>query len=405
MSNYTEGDFLFIGAGDDILGGNELLLYGRQEGLQVVIPSDVGHVFFYSTTSVFNATGFNLTYTSIPMVTTQTPTTTASPIPTNLPETFVAINGIPVQEWRDHNDTFRRAIASMSTEYLHNMHYNYPENVTANLVYIHDIKTCHPLHCQRDNCVAYNFSVGVYIDGSVVFTREVLSQMLSDQSLQHHIPQNMKDCQICDEHPTATTWVYIVVAVGVITSALVLTLIFWKCSKMESSAMAREQYEKEQWEKREDQRRRSSGDVSILGLGTSLASQGSLNSRRFTMPFPKVGKEAQDDDSESLDMSGFREYDPDVGIVDPSHFGLGKEFVRDTQAIHYFTNEAFVSDEEVIYQRDGASCSYTDTDSNDSDDGGALSFHSSERHNKQPTRQIIVPADVHITADAEETAL
>lgn len=63
------------------------------------------------------------------------------------------------------------------------------------MVYINDMKTCNPVHC-KNNCVAYKFSMGVYIGGSVVFTEQVLNQMLADQDLQYHISDSMKNCQV-----------------------------------------------------------------------------------------------------------------------------------------------------------------------------------------------------------------
>lgn len=69
---------------------------------------------------------------------------------------------------------------------------------------------------------------------------------------------------------------------------------------MHSSTFFRalQRYERDKQEKLADQRRRSSGDISMLGLGLSgsVASRGTLASRRFTMPFPKPGREDESDE-------------------------------------------------------------------------------------------------------------
>ncbi|KAG0729923.1 hypothetical protein GWK47_029335 [Chionoecetes opilio] len=227
MVNYTEGDFLLIGAGPDILQGNEVMFYGsRRTPKKVVVRSGVGHIFFYSTQSITEAKGFIINYT---MTVTK-------------------------------------------------------------------------------NCLWYSAS----------------------------------------------------------------------------SLRSQERYEQAQKDRINDQRRRSSGDISILGVGgSSLASQGSRSSRRYTMPFPKPARDEVDhgieeEDEEEVDTTGFIYYDPDQSITDPAQFGLGgvvSEFTRKGQGSHQYTNKAFVTDEEAA--ADIQRASFADDSDTDSDNGGALSFRPS----------------------------
>ncbi|KAG7159549.1 hypothetical protein Hamer_G004192, partial [Homarus americanus] len=328
---------------------------------KVVVPGGVAHVFLYSTNSTFNATGFTITYNITEEVTTPAPiTTTPTPI---LPDAFVPINGIPTTKWKDYNSSFTQAIAGMSTDYVHNVlgYVNQP-NITSTMVLIQDIKSCNPFRCQ-------------------------------------------KDC-ICEEHPTISLTRYVAVPVFILIFGIVISALFWKYSEKGSLTEKRLKYETEQQDRWDDQRRRSSANASILGLGrpASFASRGS----RSSIPFPK-SKGAQDydsDDNVGFDMSDFREYDPDMGTVDPTQFGLDKDFTRDRQVMGFYTNQAFVPDEEVtVYQRDGPSHSLADTDSEDSNDGGAISFRDSQNSLSKTPQSQVVSADVHTVDDNEETTL
>ncbi|XP_063602186.1 uncharacterized protein LOC134778215 [Penaeus indicus] len=153
-------------------------------------------------------------------------------------------------------------------------------------------------------------------------------------------------------------------------------------------------------------RRRSSGDISMIGIGGSISSRGSMASRRFTMPFPKPGRADEDDEDELYDMSNYKEYDPDLGRVDPQEFGLQKDFLTDLHAVTYFTNEAFEGDEETektIFQRQQEQpADLPGTDSEDSD-GGAVSFSSFKR--KKSPSHFTLSADVHDIDASGETAL
>ncbi|XP_042238988.1 uncharacterized protein LOC121877344 [Homarus americanus] len=371
----------------------------RKEKQKVVVPGGVAHVFLYSTNSTFNATGFTITYNITEEVTTPAPiTTTPTPI---LPDAFVPINGIPTTKWKDYNSSFTQAIAGMSTDYVHNVlgYVNQP-NITSTMVLIQDIKSCNPFRCQKD-CVAYDFSID-----SDLFTKYTLDQMLNTESLHHYITQVNEGSQICEEHPTISLTRYVAVPVFILIFGIVISALFWKYSEKGSLTEKRLKYETEQQDRWDDQRRRSSANASILGLGrpASFASRGS----RSSIPFPK-SKGAQDydsDDNVGFDMSDFREYDPDMGTVDPTQFGLDKDFTRDRQVMGFYTNQAFVPDEEVtVYQRDGPSHSLADTDSEDSNDGGAISFRDSQNSLSKTPQSQVVSADVHTVDDNEETTL
>ncbi|MPC84127.1 hypothetical protein E2C01_078854 [Portunus trituberculatus] len=62
--NFTAGDFVLVGAGQDVLQGNELMFFGtRSTPRKIIVRSGVGHIFFYSTQSITSAKGFTISYT------------------------------------------------------------------------------------------------------------------------------------------------------------------------------------------------------------------------------------------------------------------------------------------------------------------------------------------------------
>ncbi|XP_069181553.1 uncharacterized protein [Procambarus clarkii] len=401
LNNYTTGDFLLVGAGNDILQGNELMFFGhRQQPQKVMIPAGVGHIFLYSTVSAVDAKGFNITYNTTVEVTTEAPPSTTTRAP-NIPETYVAINGIPLTDWQSYNESFKKNIAIMSNGYLRQ--HDFPDDVVVSedMVFINDIKTCNPFICE-ENCVAYLFSVDLYIGGSIVFSKNMLDLMLADPQLQQSITNITGTSQICDEHPSESVAAYVVVPIMVVVIAVIMSLVICRCSRHDDITEKQQKYEREQQERLEDQRKRSSGIVSILGLGTDTR-HGSASSG----PFSKAP--ADDDDlnnpfdGEDIDMTDFMEYDPDFVGVNPSDFGLEKEFMTTRRPMTYYNNDAFEEDEATVYQRaPSSSHSIAATDSDDSGDGDALSFQKSTRHQKM---HFIIPAEIHAKEDANETVL
>ncbi|XP_047477734.1 uncharacterized protein LOC125031182 [Penaeus chinensis] len=409
MTNVSNGDFLLIGAGQDVLAGRETMFFGRRENPQrIAIPSNVAHVFFYSLYSFYNTTGFNITYTSTGPQETDPPlsttTTESPPAPVTLEtNAIVAINGLPVEEGLGNIPTFRRVMAEMSSDYVkENGIAISTNNVTYKMVQILHLATCNPFHCQ-ENCIAFNFSVGALDPkGDWVFTKEVLVDMLQKKDIQDYYEAWAE----CDEGSQVVSWIYILTAICVVVAAAALSLAVWRCSSANRIKDSRLAYEQQEKQKRDDMRRRSSGDISMIGIGGSISSRGSMASRRFTMPFPKPGRTDEDEDDDLYDMSNYKEYDPDLGRVDPQEFGLQKEFLTDLHAVTYFTNEAFEGDEDTdktIFQRQQEQpADLPGTDSEDSD-GGAVSF-SSFKKKKSPSH-FTFSADVHDLESSGETAL
>ncbi|XP_042885117.1 uncharacterized protein LOC122261481 [Penaeus japonicus] len=406
--NVSHMDFLLIGPGQDVLGGTDAMFFGRRdEPRRIKIPTNVAHVFFYSEYSFYNSTGFNITYTSTgPEVTdppVSTTTTESPPAPITLQtNTFVAVNGLPPEGSISNIPTFRRVMAEMSSDYVKESELAIStSNVTYKMVQILNAATCNPFHCNGD-CVAYNFSVGALDPkGNWVFTKEVLDDMLQKKD----INQYKNDWQECNEESKVVSWIYYVTAVALVLVGVALALSVWRCSSADRIKDSRLAFEQQERQKRDDMRRRSSGDVSMIGIGGSISSRGSLASRRFTMPFPKPGKPDDDDDNDlHYDMSDFKEYDPDLGRVDPQEFGLQKDFLADVHAVTYFSNEAFEGDddtEKTIFRRKQDQVpDLPGTDSEDSD-GGAVSFSSFK---KSPSH-FTFSADIHDMDGSGETAL
>ncbi|XP_050732695.1 uncharacterized protein LOC127006625 [Eriocheir sinensis] len=411
MVNYTAGDFLLVGAGNDILQGDEIMFFGRRyEPATVTIRSGVGHIFFYSSQSVINATGFNITFNSTAKITTEAPTTT-TPMPPTLSSSYVPILGIPVDQWFNYNDSFKDAISRMATDYPQPEFNMTTVNVSKSDVIINDAKHCHPDFCPMDNCVAYDFSLATIVDDEVVFSQGELDDMLADPSANDYIAEVFgAECQICEEDPKLSILSYTLIPICFVIFGVVFAVGAWKLTDRSSFSQSQDKYEQTKRERMEDQRRRSSGDISILGVGgRSIASQGSFSSRRFTMPFPKAKRDGDSDIEEELEKEaaeegGYTYFDPDLGIANPAQYGLGgvvTDFTRKGQESHAYTNQAFVVDEENALALQRASFA-DDSDSSDSDNGGALSFRP-KRRELTPKNQIEVPADVH-NQDEGETA-
>nr|XP_053643878.1 uncharacterized protein LOC128696579 [Cherax quadricarinatus] len=394
LMNSTDGDFLLIGTGSDIMSGNELLFYGRRKQAQkVVIPGGVAHVFFYSTESVFDATGFNITYNSTKQVTTQAPITY---------QRFLKSRKLLwLLMWPNYNDTFKKNIAAMATDYLHSMFViNKDIAVTPEMVFINDMKTCHPFNCDV-NCVAYNFSMDVFVNDNPVFTSRMLNQMLSDPELQFYITNITGTSEICNEHPKISTPVYIAVPLTLVVLSIILTFAVCWYSKKSVFNESHIKYEKEQQERIEDARCRYSDTASILGLGLGEPSGGSVSS----MPFSKPTRDDDDFEykTEDFDMTEFREYDPDnVGLYMAD---IQLENVLGTQQpMRSYTNKAFVPDEEdTFYQKKSTFHNISDSESDDSDDGGVINLQESTRDQRQT--HFLVPAEVHVGDDSGETVL
>lgn len=412
MLNYTAGDFILIGAGSDIMQGDDLMFFGSTKTpTKVIVRSGVGHIFFYSTETITEAAGFTISYTIANMPSTLPPsTTTTTPLP--LDSAVVSIKGIPVDDWSSYNANFQLAISNIASGYAHEDLNMTTVNVPTSDVIINEARTCHPTFCPVDKCVAYDFSVATQLDGEAVFDAEDLENMLADPSANSYIGDAYGgSCEICDDDPSISIVLYVVIPLAVVIFGVIITAVSWKLSDRYTVSHAQDKYEQAQRDRMEDQRRRSSGDISILGVGgRSLASQGSRSSRRFTMPFPKpvrddILEEADEEGEDEIDTAGFVYYDPDHGMTDPAQFGLGgvvSEFTRQGQGSHQYTNQAFVMDEDtaVALQRS----SFADDSDSDSDNGGAVSFRP-KRRELTPKNQFEVPADVHSPDVEGETAL
>lgn len=161
-------------------------------------------------------------------------------------------------------------------------------------------------------------------------------------------------------------------------------------------------FEKQQREMEKERARRISGDVSILGLGTWGDSVASRDSRRMSLPFPKMRMDstfsAGEDDMSEDDFHGYQEYVPDRIILDSAVLGLEAELDKDNRAGSYF-NAAFIDDEgitrhqpdeDILYERRPSPV----TMDSDSDDPDAINFRSYPR--SHPTvRRFSTTADIH----------
>ncbi|KAK7079087.1 hypothetical protein SK128_001195, partial [Halocaridina rubra] len=333
--NQSMGDFMLIGPGSDVLGGSELMFYGRKEAenlRQVITLGPTSHVFFYSSSNIFNASGFNISFDAIPVEeTTTVPSTTTMPKPPEEIQTtaVVQINGV-MEPNADINvdviiSNFKHMLADMSNEYLEINGVNFTSEINPRMIDVprNETKRCNPYECNYDTCVSFNFSVSaLYPNGSWIFTRAVLEDMINHPDLQYHLNAFGEDCEIC-EKPTRNMWMYVGIPVAVVIIGCLISLVVRYMSDKDRRDDARLKYEREVEERLDDQRRRSSADASILGLGGgSIASRGSLNSRRFTMPFPKPKAEGYSD--EDSDVGEYQEYNPDIGRVDLREFGIDR---------------------------------------------------------------------------------
>ncbi|XP_063844482.1 uncharacterized protein LOC135091061 isoform X1 [Scylla paramamosain] len=413
--NFTAGDFVLVGAGSDVLQGNELMFFGtRSTPRKIIVRSGVGHIFFYSTQTITDAKGFTISYSVTDMASTLPPPTTPTPAPPVLSSAFISIKGIPVDDWMSYNDKFKLAISNMASDYDHKDLNMTKVPVDPSEVIINEAKKCHPDFCPVDLCVTYDFSIATETEGEVVFSKKDLEGMINMPSANQYIADVFgASCEICDDEASISTLLYIMIPLGVVIFGVAITYTAWKLTGRSSFSHAQEKYEQAQRDRIEDQRRRSSGDISILGVGgRSIASQGSRSSRRYTMPFPKPARDEVDhggieeEREEEVDTSDFVYYDPDQGITDPAQFGLAgvvSGFARQGQESHQYTNEAFVMDEDsaIALQRTSFADDSSDTDS---DNGGALSFRP-KRREMTAKNQIEVPAEVHSPEVEGETAL
>ncbi|XP_068239417.1 uncharacterized protein [Palaemon carinicauda] len=412
--NFTEGDFLVIGPGEDLLQGNDNMFYGIREPedlKKVVTLGGTSHVYFTSTVTKFNASGFNISYTTSVFEPTTTPfpvTTVNPPSPEDEQTTYLAsIEGASTDKTilNQTIDSFKVAMVNMSSEYVRMKSWVTKGPITTDSVIIYEVLTCDTSLCNPE-CLAFNFSIAALdYNDAWIFTAPVIEDMLFTPELQSSLDHIGKDCSVCDEDRTLNLWMYIGVPVGIVVFATILSLVLWTMGSRSNLEASRRRYEQEIADRMDDNRRRSSGDVSILGVGGSIASRGSLDSRRFTMPFPKANVESsimeEVEGVDTVDMSGFKEYDPDLGRVDPAEFGISTEFLNNDRAMAHYGNPGFIDDEgHTIFHRGHSIATTAGTYSDDSDDGGAVSFsgHGSNRKRKTPTiSSIEATADVHMS--------
>ncbi|XP_066961152.1 uncharacterized protein [Macrobrachium rosenbergii] len=417
--NFSSGDFLVIGPGEDLLQGNDHMFYGiREPGdfKRIVTIGGSSHVYFTSTVTKFNASGFNVSYMAEVLEPTTTPlplTTVNPPPPDDRQTTYLAsIEGAPKDKDTINQtiDNFKTAVANMSSEYAKMKHWETKDPITKDTVIVYEALTCNILRCNPE-CVTFNVSVAaVDRNGTWLFYAPVIEDMLFTPELQNALQNIGNDCTVCDEHRRLNLGLYIGIPVGIVVFALIISTLLWYTGAKSNLEESRRKFEQEIADRRDDNRRRSSGDISILGVGGSIASRGSLGSRRFTMPFPKGKRESnimeEAEGEDTVDMSGFKEYDPDLGRVDPAEFGISTEFLNNGQAMPHYGNPGFVDDEgdegRTIFHRGHSIATTAGTDSDDSD-GGAVSF--SGLVNKKGKTSASVPlqatADVHMTEEGQ----
>lgn len=417
--NITSGDFLLVGPGTKVLNStSEKLLWGAvNRTIPLNISTSVAHIYFRSehaaamdtnsTEAVFvihyQRTGTPIT-TPDPSVTT----TTLPPPPENLTvSSWVALNGVSpsAAQEEEYLLSVRQITAAIAKEYAASNNMILQDDIREEDVILQSVQTCHPLYCWV-NCAAYNISVRAYYmsDGSWAFTGDVLTHMFADRQYDHYWENGKYPARVCVEAPIEgrgewDTWV---VAASVTALALLIFILVWKIQRYNVMVQMQKDFEKQQREMEKERARRISGDVSILGLGTWGDSVASRDSRRMSLPFPKMRMDstfsAGEDDMSEDDFHGYQEYVPDRIILDSAVLGLEAELDKDNRAGSYF-NAAFIDDEgitrhqpdeDILYERRPSPV----TMDSDSDDPDAINFRSYPR--SHPTvRRFSTTADIH----------
>ncbi|XP_047477805.1 uncharacterized protein LOC125031219 [Penaeus chinensis] len=417
----SNGDFLLVGPGRKILGSTEeKLLWGVvNKTIPLHVSAPVAHVYFrFEHLAATNTSSedpvFEIHYrrTGTP-ITTPDPsvtTTTLPPPPVNLTvSSWVALNGISptVAQEEEYLLSVRQITANIANQYAASNNMKLQDEIREEDVILQSVKTCHPLYCWA-NCAAYNVSVRAYYvsDGSWAFIGDILRQMFADRQYDHYWEDAKYPARVCVEAPIEgrgewDTWL---VAASVTALALLIFILVWKIQRYNAMAEMQKDFEKQQLEMEKERARRMSGDISILGLGTWGNSVASRDSRRHSLPFPRMRmdsrfSEEEEDDVSEEDFHGYQEFIPDRIIMDATVLGLEAELDRDNRDGSYF-NAAFVDDEgktghkaddeDILYERRPSPV----TMDSDSDDPDAINFRSYSKSHSA-VRKVSTTAEIH----------
>ncbi|XP_063605763.1 uncharacterized protein LOC134780799 [Penaeus indicus] len=419
--NISDGDFLLVGPGKKIMGGTkEKLLWGFvNKTVPLYVSAPTAHIYFrFDHLAATNAHSedpvFEIHYRRVGTpITTPDPsvtTTTLPPPPEDLTvSSWVALNGIrpTVAQKEEYLLNVRQVTAIISSQYATSNNMKLQDEIREEDVILQSVMTCHPLYCWAD-CAAYNVSIRAYYesDGSWAFTGDILRQMFADRQYDHYWEDAKYPAKVCVEAPIEgrgewDTWV---VAASITALALLIFIVVWKIQRYNVLAQMRKDFEKQQLEMEKERARRMSGDISILGLGTWGNSVASRDSRRHSLPFPRMRMDSRfseggEDDVSEDDFHGYQEFVPDRIIMDATVLGLEAELDRDNKDGSYF-NAAFVDDEgtsghkaddeDILYERRPSPV----TMDSDSDDPDAINFRNYSKGHST-TRKISTTADIH----------
>ncbi|XP_042885390.1 uncharacterized protein LOC122261613 isoform X2 [Penaeus japonicus] len=426
-ANVSNGDFLIVGPGRDVLGSTEEKLFWgvKNKTVSLHVPSPLAHVYLNLALLAANHSNstepvFVLHYrrTGNP-ITTPDPsdtTTTLPPPPANIVVSdWVALNGIKPNEAKREDVllSVRQTTVSIANDFATSNNMDLEDEVREEDVIVILVMTCHPLYCWT-NCAAYNISVRAYYrsDGSWAFTGDLISQMFADRKYDSYWANAKFPARVCVEAPIEgkgewDTWL---VATGFTVLSLLFFIMVWRTQRYFSMIQKRKDFEKQLLEVEKDRARRQSGEVSMLGLGVWGDSVASRDSRRLSLPFPKMRtdsrfSEEEGEDVSDMDLHDYQEYIPDRIYLDASTLGLDAGFKEGRDGS--YLNAAFTADEDItgneadnediLYERRPSPV----TMDSDSDDPDAINFRSYSK-SQTSVRRVSTTADVH---DGGETSL
>ncbi|CAL4059737.1 unnamed protein product [Meganyctiphanes norvegica] len=353
------------------------------------IDSDVAHVSFsYNTGNPDVDLHFNYSFTCMEESTTAVPTTviTTPAPPSSNYYTFAAINCIRphIDEASRLEPAVKQKLALIATMYAEENNLMLDQNITDDQIAIYNEKKCNPVQCNVDKCVAFNYSI-LYLDeeGKWVFTKEMMDTMVLDHSVEFADIEEGRGCerdnQICIEDPEVSILPYILLSVVVVVIGCIISFIVYRAGRGAVVKENRTKYNKENEERIDDERRRSSGNISMLGLGNNRGSIGSVaSSKRFSMPFPT--KDRKPRNNVNYDVSGFKEFNPENTLGGETlNLGLEKEFLGNPSSMKtYYSNDAYIPDEVAGTSRvqqqhwDNQEGSSSGSSSDAEDDGPSL---------------------------------
>ncbi|XP_018016121.1 uncharacterized protein LOC108672879 [Hyalella azteca] len=313
LSNCTQNDFLLIGLGDEILAGTDMLLYGRAAtNLTIRVNYHKAHVVFYGDYHEQLATGFSINYKAIRdtlvVLPTPPPSTAPPPISLPLPTTWAAIDSAQASYSTTSSleDAFTATLSSVATAYIQRigLPVTPPPSVSATDVHVYAITTCSG-HVCSSTCAAFNFSISKLdaTGDNWAFTTSVLDDMIRDPALQEQWEQMCSDCEPCEETVDHESWGAIggVVAFLLVVTAL-LAAAAWVFTAKNNKNKAHHQYMETLKQEKADRRRRSSGDVSVIGAP--------MKTHRRSLPFRSRSSTCSSQLTvEHYDIAGFTDFD------------------------------------------------------------------------------------------------